>query len=69
MKNEIMGLMLEPKMKMEVLKKGKKGCKHYEIIQRQGKDEIGGCRLCGRTVRYYYEPQKALYKNYGTRTL
>ena len=55
MKNEIMGLILGPKMKMEVLKRGKKGCKHYEIIQKQGKADIGGCRLCGRTVRYYYE--------------
>ncbi len=69
MGNETTGLTLEPKMKMEVLRPGKKDCKHYEIIQKQGKDEIGGCRFCGRTVRYYYERQKALYKNYGERIL
>ena len=69
MKNEIMGLMLEPKMKMEVLRKGINGCVHQEMIKKKGKDEIGFCIKCGQLKRYYYEPQKALYKNYGAKTL
>ncbi len=69
MNNEIQGLVLEPKMKMEVLKKGKKDCVHYEFIENLGHYYEGICRKCGRKVRYYYEPVKALYKNYGERIL